>query len=548
MAYTLIGLLIIIVLIAIPVAIAALEQLGIESISEPASDMLRMIFNAIPNIIAAGSDLLVDEDGLYLASGRTIYRYNLDGTGRRTLATVSSDVGQLLSDGNLLIAIRSVSSTGKFTSLNKTTGAILDSEEDVESLHGAAIAPVSNRIYGRNRGLSPADLTYMQYDDAGTFGSNNDSPHHGDYPGADRVWVFPDEKLVVDDSGSLYQGGNQRYSGSFGGAVDDIVFHGVDVPIVLRGTELIAFNNTQVETGRVTLQAPAEAIVLHDGKIFAFRGTGTPEVEIVGTSDLNLAEPGSPKSAVGLPYVPDGALLRNDGSVYLFSRAHSSLFGWSAETRRYVDSLPLSPATNYVAYSPDSDQFYSAHENFEVRRIDPTGPVPVDSAFTAMERRIIGLSTAGDHVMIAAEAQFGRNFNLFSPAGEFVSRTTGYRASEYTWNAATRTMRYITNLSPRDIHQIPVNPDNTFGRRFELPYHGEYRLDNPLRTNPAGSRVLAATGNLFDGTTLQYIGALPSEILDARWLSDEVVVTVREVGGLSQVQRFSGDTLTPGVV
>ena len=41
------------VLIAIPVSIAALEQLGIESISAPASDMLRMIFNAIPNIIAA---------------------------------------------------------------------------------------------------------------------------------------------------------------------------------------------------------------------------------------------------------------------------------------------------------------------------------------------------------------------------------------------------------------------------------------------------------------------------------------------------------------
>lgn len=41
------------VLIAIPVAIAALEQLEIQSISEPASDMLRMIFAAIPNIIAA---------------------------------------------------------------------------------------------------------------------------------------------------------------------------------------------------------------------------------------------------------------------------------------------------------------------------------------------------------------------------------------------------------------------------------------------------------------------------------------------------------------
>ncbi|QZD94478.1 mechanosensitive ion channel [Qipengyuania gelatinilytica] len=41
------------VLIAIPVAIAALEQLQIQSISDPASDMLRMIFAAIPNIIAA---------------------------------------------------------------------------------------------------------------------------------------------------------------------------------------------------------------------------------------------------------------------------------------------------------------------------------------------------------------------------------------------------------------------------------------------------------------------------------------------------------------
>ena len=44
---------IIYVLIAIPVAIAALEQLGIDSISAPASEMLRMIFAAIPNIIAA---------------------------------------------------------------------------------------------------------------------------------------------------------------------------------------------------------------------------------------------------------------------------------------------------------------------------------------------------------------------------------------------------------------------------------------------------------------------------------------------------------------
>ena len=41
------------ILIAIPVAIGALQVLNIEAISDPASDMLRMILNAIPNIIAA---------------------------------------------------------------------------------------------------------------------------------------------------------------------------------------------------------------------------------------------------------------------------------------------------------------------------------------------------------------------------------------------------------------------------------------------------------------------------------------------------------------
>jgi hypothetical protein len=41
------------VLIAIPVAIGALDVLNIAAISEPASDMLSMIFDSIPNIIAA---------------------------------------------------------------------------------------------------------------------------------------------------------------------------------------------------------------------------------------------------------------------------------------------------------------------------------------------------------------------------------------------------------------------------------------------------------------------------------------------------------------
>ena len=69
------------VLIAIPVAIGALGVLNIAAISGPASDMLRMILSAIPNIIAAALLLGITETtvaslidpGLTLAATYTLF-------------------------------------------------------------------------------------------------------------------------------------------------------------------------------------------------------------------------------------------------------------------------------------------------------------------------------------------------------------------------------------------------------------------------------------------------------------------------------------------
>lgn len=74
-------------LIMLVVAIAALQILGIKSISDPAKDMLQTIFDVIPNIIAAGIMLAL---GVFIARFvGDIVRQVLDGVGvDRQLASV----------------------------------------------------------------------------------------------------------------------------------------------------------------------------------------------------------------------------------------------------------------------------------------------------------------------------------------------------------------------------------------------------------------------------------------------------------------------------
>src|SRR5688572_2309459 len=184
---------------------------------------------SLPTAYGAPTEFHVDADGLYVAYGQAVKRYTLTGGNEAHLLNTLTPVQEIFSDGDVLLINRSSGLYARFTSVNKTNGAVIaDFENYVDSVYGAAIAPSINKIFGRTQGISPSDISFVRYNDDGTFAGGGASPHHGDYPGASRVWVFPGDGRVVDDSGTVYSSGTLNFLNSFASRITDLDFYGPD--------------------------------------------------------------------------------------------------------------------------------------------------------------------------------------------------------------------------------------------------------------------------------------------------------------------------------
>jgi hypothetical protein len=287
-----------------------------------------------------------DDLGNVVAYGTSIYRYNTSWASEVASGTANSAIAHLFIDGTLLIAVHSAGLYGRITTINRGTGTVITTKEVyVDSIYGASHAPGLNRLYGRTSGISPSDIVTASYTAAGTITGPSGSPYHGDYPSADQTFVFPDERKVVDSSGTVYTADSLIYAGSFGGSITDVDWNG-DVPIVLRGTDLIAFRNTLAESGRITVPSGAAELTVTSSDAFLFRPTtGAPTVQIVPLTQLNAPNPGETIDPNGLPFTADDAFIDKNGIIHLYSKAQMAFFRWSPAERKYLPSISLPGAS-----------------------------------------------------------------------------------------------------------------------------------------------------------------------------------------------------------
>ncbi len=210
----------------------------------------------------------IDDDGFYVAYGKTVYRYQPDGSGQTHVINAQNDVRRIHTDDNLLFVNHTAGSYTRVISVDKDTNTVIDTIDDyLDTIYGSSISTPENRIFGRTRGSSPSDITYVSYDDQGNFLANPDSPYHGDYPGATETWVFDDGAKVVDSSGSIYST-SLTYLNSFQSGVDDIDFFGGEIPIVLQDGVVTAYSIGILPTGSKTLVIPATDIFVNDTRAF----------------------------------------------------------------------------------------------------------------------------------------------------------------------------------------------------------------------------------------------------------------------------------------
>ncbi len=494
---------------------------------------------------STASAMAADASGGVVAYGTSVYRYGTGFTGETLVGTVSSAVQSVFLDGNLVIVVHSPGYYGQVTIFNRMTGAQISTKETYSnSLNGSSHAPAGNRIYGRTSGGSPSDIVTCGYTDAGVVGGVADSPYHGAYPSATRTWCFPDEARVVDSSGTVYTAPGLNYFGSFAGSITDIAFNG-NVPVVLRGGELIAFSANLLETGRAAVGVTTgAALEVTASEAFVFSpGTTYPLVKVVALSTLNARQPGTPVNPDGLAFTVDDAFPDKNGNLLLFSKSQQSLFRWSAVSREYTGSFPLLGSPKFAAYSVENDSAYFAYETQEVRRMDLSVAAPKEIPFLNLPNVPNGLATAGSFVFASDPSGAWDTHSIFSAAGSLShSLDWNYYSRVWEWDPVKRRMYFFRDdSSPNDLHYETIDATGKITGKGETPYHGNFTVAPPIRTSRDGGKVVIGSGVVFETVGLTRLTTLPNGFVDAFWRSGELL-TIRAAGNQTQIQRWNDTT------
>ena len=508
----------------------------------------------------------IDADGLYIAYGQAAYRYDLLGSNEVHLVNVEQSIHQILSDDNLLFLNRSGSLYARMTSIDKDTNTLIANFENyIDSVMGASIAPSIDKIFGRSSGVSPSDITFVNYNSDGTFAGGGDSPHHGDYPSASRTWVFPDAGKVVDNSGTIYSASSLTYLKSFGSSITDLVFYGDEIPILLNGSTLTAYTSSILPTGNVALDHAPTKIYVNGNDVLTFTLDNTASRGITARtlplSSLNPPTPGDPIDPAGLPFIPDSSFVDKEGILHLFSKANQSIFRWDTKTQQYANTIPLVGVPEYAAYSPDNHAIYTAYASGLIREIKLGNPAYAETPFASLPSSPLGLSTAGPYIFGCDASGAWESHYTFNNNGTQVSAVDwNYPSKEFIWNDANQKMYFFRDgTSPNDLLWEEINADGTtypalppggIGAKTDSPLHSSSGFSNPIRVAPNGSVVVLGSGVIHDAATLARLTtSLANSVLDVAWLGlGNDVYTVRTISGVTQYQQWLQPTLGQGIV
>lgn len=518
----------------------------------------------LPVARGTATALHVDADGIYVSYGASVYRYNSAGGAETQLLNTAQPVQSIHSDGNLLFINYSSSLYARFVSLDKTTNAQKATFENyIDSVYGSSIAVSANKIFGRTQGISPADISFVSYTDAGAFTAGGESPYHGAYPTAAKTWVFPSDAKVVDDSGTVYSTANLTYAGSFGGTITDLSFYGTDVPIVLRNNQLCSYSSSLLPAATKSLAYTPFRILVASTDVLTFT---MDEAEATGIkaraeplSDLKTPTPGLPVNPAGLAFTPDFVFQDVNGVICLFHKASQSIFRWSPVTQQYLTTIPLVGIPSYAAYSPSMHRVYLAYPSGQVNKIDLNAPALAESPFYMLPSAPLGLSVAGNYLFaVDASGSWNTHYTISQNGTLVDSVDWNYYSTEYIWSEANQKMYFFRDdTSPNDVLWEEINANGTaypgevtggIRNKMDSPYHGEDAFVHPIRVAPSGSLVITGTGKLYDARTLvRQTSVLPNTITDASWLGDELR-TIRTITNVTQYQQWTGSSLAAGLV
>ncbi|MGD9420389.1 MAG: fibronectin type III domain-containing protein [Verrucomicrobiota bacterium JB025] len=508
-----------------------------------------------PVVLPTKADAIVtgyaDADGIYVSYGRSIYRYDSSGGGETFLFSSALSVNWVASDGPLLF----VNGGGAYsegygiTSVSKTTNTILDafSSGSYNQISGLQLVPQRNELIG----MYSNSIQYFTYDENGTI-SGRLTRASVSYPYPSEYWYYPDGSMVLSNLGTVYEGSRNQELVEYDIAPEHVDFRGSDVLVTVEDGGVHAYNNAGLETGVVGVSHEVSALHVEGDDVFVF---GTQDDEIVLTkiafADLGDPQPEEPRDPTGLAYTPESVFVGNDGIVYLFSRSHRCLFRWDPESQAYLSSLNLDGAPWYVAYSSVLNRVYLSYPGGEIERASLYGDQLSQYSYASTGETNASEIIAAKSYLISVEQGTYNTIRAFNSSGNEVDSVSSGDSSPLFWNDAEQMLYYTYSGRPRAIpfrassSKHPSLAIGEFGSVVGSSYDSE---DGYVELTSDGSMLVASSGAVYETATMGLSSvSLANEVVDGV-LESGRIKTIRNIGGVAQVQAWVGSFFLPGAV
>ncbi|MET0357540.1 MAG: thrombospondin type 3 repeat-containing protein, partial [Cellvibrio sp.] len=464
----------------------------------------------------------VDNGKAYVAFNRELREIDLT-TGNSVFIRNSSEglINLTLLNGNIYAS----ETNGTLYVIKQSDFSLIETNTyNYRGTIGSVASNVNNAIFTRSKG-SPTDIEKLTVDAAGKVLTIINSPYHGSYPSASKLYLNASQSKVYDNSGTVYFTADLTYVSSLASAVDAIAFVG-DNPIILRDKKLTIFNASHVEQGQLSLTNKPDFIAAYDKTLFAFKiSDSTVSVETADLSSFDFPEVGEPANPVGLNFVPEFVL--NDGTdvLYLIDRETLSIFRWSISEKKYLASFPLIAPPTWATYSAAHKRLYLSYDSGKISYFPTAQNNPSEVLFTNLPSKTRGLLAFDNYLFAVDNPSYWTTHYSFAENGTLIdSEDWSYAGSEYVWNPTTqRIYSHFGDSSTSNIIWREVNIQNgQFTGSGESPYNSAIKAVRPLVVSNNGEYILNGSGQLINAQSGSLSNALSNNLSSAAWVSDRL--------------------------
>ncbi|WP_404424905.1 matrixin family metalloprotease [Nibricoccus sp. IMCC34717] len=478
---------------------------------------------------------------LFIAFGRTVSQFNLDGTGEKALFNNDSVITEMIAANSWLI-FPSGGYYGEIRVYNIVAGGppvISSSSYDMRA--GYSYNEKHSLLYGVSVGISPSDIARGVIDGDGTIKAIKDSPYHGAYFPGNRTIVLPGEDKVTDTGGTVYDALTLEFIGSFG-KIDDLGFRADGTPVGLIGRNLYLYDAHFNKVGKWRLSKPGSRVFVSGSSAFVFNPAtvqGSTSCEKIELTEASLERPSQAAAKDGTTslYYSASAVLDRDGNVLLFSPLDRQIFRWSPSERKYLSGYGLRGMPAFFSYARETDSIYLGYSNDTITRLDKgTGQ---ETAVVTTARRLLGLAASDRNVVGVDESGAWCSHSLYRDNGERLSwKEWNYTSDEYTWDPVNQRMYQLQGSG--GLMYTEYNPDQTFGSQKQGSYYDTALSRLPIRVSPGGDVILLGSGQMVSAYTLTKSNSLANDIDDGAWLGGRLYSIARTENGCT-VQRWGGN-------